>query len=436
MNIGERLRDLIDSRFLMPTSRLVVAAILWVLARWDHVLATICLVVAGCYFFFLVLVTHHIFWDIEFYGSVVKAMAAGVSPYNNAYISRHFSAGYSLGFVYPPFVADAFYKFSWLFLTPVGWALLVIAHVVSWLSIPYLLAGSPKNWYSRDFLYIWALYLVLFGLGGMRLLVVGNISAALFALMVFSIVVAVRTKEYKWFWGTVLVCSFFKIYFLAFLLLPVILDRRYVSAVVLICALIALYGLNYFTNPVQFSEYVAQIAGHSGETGLSIFSIASQIIKATLGPNDSRLFVLALGIHLTFTATILLVAYAIAKHHARPERFDLFCCWVFMSAFLISPRIFDYDLAVVTIPFVLLARNLLIEGGLGISVAAIVAGAGLLLVRTPSPFQTAVSDWSATFTILGVWLGTSVHLLIESQRPRLETRGHSSVVQSAFNKHS
>jgi hypothetical protein len=389
---------------------------MWFLARWDYTLATICFATAGGYFFFQIFITHHIFWDINFYSAVVKAVAAGVSPYDNAYISKTLNGvGFSSGFVYPPLVAEVFYKFRWLFLTRTGLTLLLIIHVISWLSIPYLLAGSPKNWYSRNFLYIWGLYLVLFGLGGMRLLVVGNIAAVLFALMVFSIVVAVRTKNYMFFWVTILVCSFVKFYFLAFLLVPVILDKRYVSAAGIICALIALYALNYFISPALFSEYAAQIAAQSsgfGNIGWSIYSLATEIIKTALGPNDDRLsVVIALGIHLVFVVTILLIAYSIAERRPRPERFDLFCCWLFMSAFLISPRIFDYDLAVVIVPFVLLARMLLIERGLGLGVAVTVAVFGFILLRTPSLFQTELSKWSATFTIVGVWFGTAAHWL-------------------------
>jgi hypothetical protein len=416
MNIDGPLRDVIDSRFLRPTSRAFVATIMWLLARWDYTLATICFVAAGGYFFYQIFVTHHIFWDINFYSAVLKAMAAGASPYDNAYLSKTLNVtGYSFGFVYPPLVAEAFYKFRWLFLTRTGLTLLLITHVISWLSIPYLLAGSPKNWHSRNFLYVWGLYLFLFGLGGMRLLVVGNLAAILFALIIFSIVVAVRTKDYKFFWVTILVCSFVKFYLLAFLLLPVILDKRYISAAGIICALIALYTLNYFISPALFSEYVAQIAAQSSDfrnIGWSFYSLSTQIIKVALGPNGDRLsVVIALGIHLVFVVGILLIAYSIAERRARPERFDLFCCWLFMSAFLISPRVSDYDLAVVIVPFVLLARMLLIERGLGMGVAVTVAVFGFILLRTPLSFETELSKWSATFAIVGVWFGAAVHWL-------------------------
>ena len=414
MHSDGSLRQIIDSCFLRPTSRVFITSIMWLLARWDFALAAICFAIAGGYFLFLVLVTHHIFWDINFYAAVVKAMAAGMSPYNNDYIYNYHDLGYSTGFIYPPLVAEAFYKLRWLFQTSTGWVFIITAHVISWISIPYMLADSPKDWYSRNFLYVWGLYLVLFGLGGMRLLVVGNIAAILFALLILSIVVAIRTRNYEPFWVTIFLCSLVKFTFLGFLLVPIILDKKYLSAGLLIGAVIAAYALNYFITPALFTEYLAQISAqhsNSGYIGLSIFSLATALIKVPFAPNDGQLFAIAIGIHFIFVALVILLAYAIAERRVRPERFDLFCCWLVMSSFLISPRIFDYDLAIVIVPFVLLTRMLLTERGLGIGVAVTVAVLGSILLRTPSSFQTQLSDWSATFVIVGVWFGAAVHWL-------------------------
>jgi hypothetical protein len=371
----------------------------------------------GGYLFVEVVITRNIFWDVNFFSAVVKAMAAGVSPYNNKYISEIPGlVGYSSGFVYPPFVADVFYTFRWLFLTRDGLFVLLLIHVASWISIPYLLAGSPKKWYARNFLYVWGLYLVLFGLGGMRLLIVGNTAAILMALIIFSIVVAVRTKNYMLFWPTILVCSFVKFYLLSFLLVPVILDKRYIGASGIICVLAALHALNYIIDPVRFSEYIAQIGEQSSDLsniGLSFYSLATEIISVALGPTNHRLAValVAIGFHLLFSLAIFVIAYASAGLRSRPERFDPFCCWLFMSAFLISPRIFDYDLAVIIVPFVILGQVLLKERGPGLATAVVVAIFGSILLRTPSSFETDLSKWGAMFAILGVWIGMAVNWL-------------------------
>jgi hypothetical protein len=404
----------IDTQILKPASRSLVATVLWILSRWDYLLAITCFGVAGTYLLWLIFVTHHIFWDFKVYLGVVKAMAAGISPYNDAYLSNNFGA--ETPFRYPPLVAATFYKLRWLFLSPMGCALVLIAHVISWLSIPYLLAGSPKNWFSRDWLYVWGLYLVLFGLGGMRLLVVGNAAAVLFALTILSLVLAVRSGTYKFFWVTILLCSFVKFYFLVFLLFPIILDRRYLSAGFLVCALAALYALNYLLNPVLFTEYVSELTRISsdggGVLGWSLFSLVTAILRTLLGPNASLL--LAGSLQLLFIAIILLFAYYISERKIRPGRFDLFCCWLFLSAFLISPRIFDYDLAVVIVPVVLLTRMLLIERGFGIAIAAIVAALGTILLRTPEQFQISLSAWTGAFMILGVWFGVVTHWMTQA----------------------
>jgi uncharacterized membrane protein len=153
------------------------------------------------------------------------------------------------------------------------------------------------------------------------------------------------------------------------------------------------------------------MARHPNDTGLSIFSFVAQIMKVGLGPSNSLLLPVTLGIHFFFSAAIFLTAYAVSERLARPQRFDLFCCWLFLSALLISPRIFDYDLAVISIPFVLLARMLLMKRGLGLGVAVTVAVFGLILLRTPSYFQIPLSEWSASFVIIGVWFGAAVEWL-------------------------
>jgi hypothetical protein len=422
MQAGRIIQKLADGKIFTPASRIFVAAGLSTLAHWDVVLAVACFIIAAGYLSLLLFVTHHIFWDFTVYAGVVKAIVAGVSPYNDTYLATNF--GVQTPFRYPPFVADVFYQFRWLFLSPIGQGLLMLTHVAAWLSIPYLLAGSPRRWYSRDYLYVWGLYLVLFGVAGMRLLVVGNMAAALFAVIILSIVYAVQTKDYRPFWIAILICSFFKFYFIVLLLIPIILDKKYVSACLLVCALIALYGLNYFVEPTLFGEYLDELTRISrdggGVTGWSLYALISSLTNGLL-PTDMRLPAIALGFHLAFVITIFIVAFAIKQRRARPQDFDLFCCWLFMSAFLMSPRIFDYEVAMLTVPAVLLARMLLLQSGKGMIVAVVVTALGTLLLRTPVSIQTGLAEWSGIFFIFGVWSGAAVHWLT-SKRPRPSSR--------------
>jgi hypothetical protein len=412
MQTNRYIQKILDDRIFTPASRTFVAVTLSALARWDVLLAAVCFLIAAGYLSLLLFVTHHIFWDFTVYAGVVKAIVAGVSPYNDTYLATHF--GVETPFRYPPFIAEVFHQFRWLFLSPVGQALLVVTHIAAWLSIPYLLAGSPRRWYSRDYLYVWGLYLILFGLAGMRLLVVGNMAAALFAIMILSIVHAVKTKDYRPFWVAILICSFFKFYFLVFLLTPIILDKRYVSSCLIVCALTALYGLNYLIEPTLFGEYVEELTRISkdggGVTGWSLYALVSSITNGLL-PSDMRLPTFAIGFHLAFVIAIFLLTYAIRRRRARPEDFDLFCCWLFMSAFLMSPRIFDYEVAMLSVPAVLLARMLFMRIGLGIIVAACIVASGTVLLRTPTPFHSPLAEWTGTFVILGLWVGSAVHWL-------------------------
>ena len=149
-----------------------------------------------------------------------------------------------------------------------------------------------------------------------------------------------------------------------FLLVPVILDKKYLSAGMIVCTVGALYALNYFITPELFSEYISliTIGSDSRNAGISIYSFVVEVIKLVLGPGYQRVSVItALGIHFIFVISILSLAYSIFEQFPRPKRFDLCCCWLFISAFLISPRISDYDLAVVSVPFVLLSRMLMMN---------------------------------------------------------------------------
>ena len=117
-------------------------------------------------------------------------------------------------------MAQTAYKLKWLLLTPAGATGLLFIHAVSWFSIPYLLAGSPKHWRLRDFLPLLAFYILFFDRGGLQLLCSGNMACILSALTIFSIVVAIKTESYNLFWAAIIVCPAVKIYFLAFVLVP------------------------------------------------------------------------------------------------------------------------------------------------------------------------------------------------------------------------
>ena len=396
-------REYIDRYFLDPNARAAILVLQWAIVRWQFVLAIILSAIIALYILYLLLVSHGGFWDFQSYVAAVKAMENGKSPYDEAFKRSLFGDGI-IGFVYPPLVAEAFFIISGVALTPVGLTVLLIATVVSTLAIPYLLADCPKNWYSPQFLYIFGFYFVFNGLGGLRLVASGNIQPILCASIVASVVAAIRLQDYKFFWIALAFCSFFKFYFLVFLLVPLILDKKYVAVVIFVLLFGALYTANYFFNPELFDLYVAHVKMYSTDQQVAGFSLYSLIIMGLkpIVANDFRVSVIALGIHFALVLLILGLAHAIAVKHTRPRSFDLFSCWIFMSAYLLSPRLLEYDIAILVVPFVRLGRMLLLKGGTGLAVAAIIGISGCIFVRTPYAL------WIGTIWMIGVWLGAAI----------------------------
>jgi len=154
-------------------------------------LSVLCLLASATYALILLTYTKHFFWDMDFYAAVVRAMNLGHSPYDNAWLMSDPSSAYSNGFVYPPAVAYLFDRIQWIFISHSGRVLLISLLFFSWLAIPYLLAGRPKAPFSKSYLWIWSLYLALFGFAGVRLLAVGKIAALLFAALTITIGIAI-----------------------------------------------------------------------------------------------------------------------------------------------------------------------------------------------------------------------------------------------------
>ena len=262
MTVNDRIQSFVDRYFLSPSSRVAVASLQRIIAGWELVLATVMAMMAAAYVLYLLLVTHNLFWDFNGYIAAVKAMGTGASPYDRTFIASNFGAQIPQ-FPYPPLVAEAFYQLSGLFLTPGGLVILLIATIVSVLGIPYLLADFPRRWYSPKFLYMCGLYLVLFGFGGMRLVANGNIQPIVCAAIIVSIIAAVYRHDYKLFWIALAFCSFIKFYFLAFILFPLILDKKYAGSIAFVLLFGALYAANYVFYPELFSQFLTLIGNTS-----------------------------------------------------------------------------------------------------------------------------------------------------------------------------
>jgi hypothetical protein len=168
--------------------------------------------------------------------------------------------------------------------------------------------------------------------------------------------------------------------------------------------LVVLFVIDYALHPQLFREFIATIAqqSDSGMVGLSLYSLLLRSFHLVLGPGLRGIGAIALAIHFVFVAIIVTLSYSAAARRRRPMQFDIYCCWMFMSACLISPRLLDYDIALLVVPVVVLGQMLLSMKGPGLAIAAVVAILGFVFMRTP------LSDWSGIIAIVGIWLGSGV----------------------------
>lgn len=422
----------VDLQILRPGAKLLSDAIRHVIANWEWYVSGGCFLSSAIYVVTLVFVTHHFFWDFQQYVADINSMAEGISPYNVTAIAAKYGTEISpFPFSYPPLIAAAFLKGQWLLNSSIGHALLIVALGTSWIAIPYLLANRPSDWYRRHNIWIFGLYLALFGFGGIKVFASGNIAGVLAASEIAAIVAAVRLKNYRAFWAVTFICSYIKLYFLAFLLIPIALDKKYLSACIFLVVFIASYSLNYFIYPQLFVEFVngvALISRDSNAIGRSLYTLAYRAVLFIHPGAESGAAEIALVMHAVFCLFVIFLARAVFEKSERPTAFGELACWLFVSAFLISPRLVDYDIPVLVVPCAILARMLLVRADpAALAVGAMVTVAGSTLMRT------AFSDWSPSFIILGVWLGAAVHLLqppvlataIGSHTPKApQTAGH------------
>jgi len=75
----------------------------------------------------------------------------------------------------------------------------------------------------------------------------------------------------------------------------------------------------------------------------------------------------------------------------------------------------DYDLAVVSVPFVLLSRMLLMKRGPGLGVALVTAIFAFILLRASTTLKVDLLQWSPIFAVLGVWLGSAIHWIMSAR---------------------
>ena len=134
-------------------SQIAIYFLQWILRHRNLVFAIATLALAIAYILYLLLITHHGFWDFQGYVAALKEMESHGNPYNVSMIASNGDG--LVQFIYAPIVAEAFYKISGIILTPVGLAALLGLSIVCTLMIPYFLADSPSSWHSVELFYLY-----------------------------------------------------------------------------------------------------------------------------------------------------------------------------------------------------------------------------------------------------------------------------------------
>jgi hypothetical protein len=158
----------------------------------------------------------------------------------------------------------------------------------------------------------------------------------------------------------------------------------------------------------QFLATLGEVSHQPGFSGTSVLSaVDAGLREAHVGAGSTPLAI-AFAVHMVYL--LLAMAFGAAVLWSRaPADLHKALLFAFMGALLASPRLIEYDMALVAIPFLVFLRDLVRDRGLGLSIAVAGLVAALVLVRTP------LADWGGFVTLLGVWIGMGMTWLMGPQ---------------------
>ncbi len=347
-----------------------------------------------------------IFWDFAVYRAGIAAFQATGTPYDPRYL--HETYGLDLPFTYAPMVLEAFTKVSWLFTSSLGLTLLLAAHLVACILIPWGLV--PRQMRATELPWMAGVFLTAFGLSGLKLFLTGNLAAIACVLVLAAVSYSVRRRNYIALWLTLLLVCQVKIYFICFGAIPFLMDRKIVEPAVACLAIVGAYALNFLMPPLLVHGFVESLASVSHVTafvGTSVLTAVQVTLdKASHGGSSRLVNLLPWGVHCVYALSLLIFAARIMWSSVRSRISpQLALLWAFSAALLVSPRLAPYEMALLVIPFLIFLQQLLAtrDIGLGISIAGFVAAVSL--VTTP------LADWGGLLALLGVWVGIGVSWL-------------------------
>lgn len=370
--------------------------------------ATVILGLAAAGYLGYLLVAVDLFWDFKIYAAAGRAWLAGDNPYNFALMAEQYGA--TMPAIYSPLVTDAIAHLQGVYDTTVGRMLLFALLVVSWIYLPMALMPADERGDSLHRAYYFTGYLTLFGFAGVLGLVSGNSALIISAACVASLRHWQRGGSPAWFWLTLLTLGQVKYYYLAFLIFPVLLFRRFWSTLAFLAAFSLLAATNWLLYPQAMGSYLAEIDAFTSQPGSTfigvsmynfLFAVLAEVLSA-----DTAQSLASLG-HLGFSGLLAGVAAIIVLAGRGRSQPELVFGWLILTVLLVSPRLLGYDLALGVVPFLVLLAAVIRAGRAYVAVA--------LLPVVFSLGFTGIGEnlarWTSLFSLTGVWLATALLLL-------------------------
>jgi len=349
-------------------------------------------------------------WDLAVVRQAMRDLREGLDPYATelARLTALRSGAHAYNvYVYPPLTLW-FLRFANLIPTVPGYVLCWLAYAAGFGC--QLWAGFQLALPSERRILQYVLPLVVFFPAFMpnEVILSGNVAIPIYGAILAASVRGWRKNQWGWFYFAILAGSLFKPPFLVLLAIPLLAG----TAQALRSTATAGFGLLLFAGqkliwPKEFLEFlrVMQVesimrysAGHVDSFGFSAAGVIASRLQAIGKPYGvtSTLFFLVYGSVLF--ATLLYFGW-----QYRQERIGSYT-WmpvVFLGAFLLSPRILQYDALPATVPMFLLAiRGWKDAVGRWIVIAGL-AGAAVAFLANQDGLEISLAMWA--LLISGLW---------------------------------
>jgi hypothetical protein len=276
--------------------------------------------------------------DAHVYASAIQRWMAGGDPYL-------YTPDSGLPYLYPPVFILVGTTLAHLLTGHFGWLLYVALHIISALTLPWVLYRH----YLRDASVSLATFYVLFfaapGFLGFAAFVTGNIAIICYAAMLSAGIRGLRLNRWTLFYLAVFCCSSIKITFLAMLLLPLLCgEGQFFSSAG--CAAATLSGLlaQRWISPSLYSRFTKnlEIPAQSGDVGKSLFGVIFHILHSLNRRGLLIIPTLAYGLAAIAIIAVLGTLRTRGAKRSLPSWYAL----VLVGILFAMPRLEYYDLCI------------------------------------------------------------------------------------------